>query len=306
MEFLKRTWSIWTVSQMSLRSGVVFSKIIANPPYGNKSSLSKKIVNALLENKVAEEMVVLAPRNIYKDSKILTHVATYQDVENCFTDATIDRLATTRVVPDTANKYTYESISLNKKQAELLSAIRKYNTQHDAYFHVVDGNSFSKKWGLQLKDTNSQIQLSGNLKSVADKKLTDLVENFQCFFKTIWTPSNGVHVSDSHDTRYNLDNIFNEKVKDGWFKSRCGDLFVFKDRVSRENFNKWWYSCRELYGKERKGLTNYILGMLYEAVSGSAGVNSFYDYLPHLDWSRSWTDAEILAELRLPEDFLDV
>ena len=283
----------------------MFSKIITNPPYGKSSSLSKKIVNTLLENKVAEEMVVLAPRNIYKDSKILTHVATYQDVENCFTDATIAHLAVTRVVPDTVNKYTYESISLNKKQAELLSAIRKYNSCHDAYFHTVDGSSFSKKWGLQLKDTNARIQLSGNLKSIADKKLTDLVENFQCFLKTVWTPFDGVHISDSHDTRYNLDNIFNEKVKDVWFKSRCGDLFVFKDRVSRENFNKWWYSCRELYGKERKGLTNYILEMLHEAVSGSAGVNSFYDYLPHLDWSRSWTDQEILKEIGLPGGFLE-
>ena len=282
-----------------------FDLIIANPPYGKSSSLSKKIVNALLENKVAKEMIVLTPRNIYKDSKILAHVATYQDVENCFTDATIDRLAITRLVPGTVNKYTYESISLNRKQVELLSAIRKYNSCHGAHFHVVDGNNFSKKWDLQLKDTNSQIQLSGNLEGIADEKLADLVENFQCFFKTIWTPSNGVHISDSHDIRYNLDNIFNEKVKEGWFKSRCGDLFIFKDKVSRENFNKWWYSCRELYGKERKGLTNYILGMLYEAVSGSAGVNSFYDFLPHVDWSHPWTDSEILKEIGLPEDFLE-
>ena len=290
---------------MSLWGGVMFTKVIANPPYGNKSSLSKKIINSLLENKVAEEMVVLTPRNTYKDSKIVAHVATYQDVENCFADASIDHLATTRVVPNIMNKYTYESISLNKKQVEMLSAIRKYNSCHGAYFHVVDGNSFSKKWGLQLKDTNAQIQLSGNLKSIADKKLADLVENFQCFFKTIWTPFDGVPISDSHDTRYNLDNVFNEKVKEGWFKSRCGDLFVFENRVSRENFNKWWYSCRETYGKERKGLTNYILGMLCEAVSGSAGVNSFYEYLPHVDWSHPWTDEEILRELGLSEDFLN-
>ncbi len=289
---------------MSLWSGVMFNKIIANPPFGKSSSLSKKIVNKMLECKVAKEMVVLARRNICKDSKILAHVATYQDVENRFTDATIDRLAVTRIVPDTVNKYTYESISLNRKQAELLSAIRKYNSCHGAHFHVVAGNNFSKKWSLQLKDTNSQIQLSGNLEGIADEKLADLVENFQCFFKTIWTPSNGVHISDGHDIRYNLDNIFNEKVKEGWFKGYVGDLFIFKDRSSRENFNKWWYSCRELYGKERKGLTNYILGMLHEAVRGSAGVNSFYEYLPHLDWSRPWTDEEILAELKLPEGFL--
>ena len=282
----------------------MFTKIIANPPYGNKSSLGKKVVNALLKNKVAKEYVVLAPRNLYKDSKILAHVAMYQGVENCFADASIDRLAITRVVPDIANKYTYESISLNRKQVELLSAIRKYNSCHDSHFHVVDGSNFSKKWNLQLKDTNPQIRLSENLKNIADKKLADLVENFQCFFKTTWTSFDGVHISDSHDIRYNLDNVFNEKVKEGWSKGRHGDLFIFKDRVSRENFNKWWYSCRELYGKERKGLTNFILGMLCEAVSRSAGVGSFYEYLPHVDWSKSWTDQEILKEIGLPEGFL--
>ena len=65
MESLKRTWLIWTVSQMSLRSGVMFTKIIANPPYGRSSSLSKKIVKTLLENKVAKEMVVLAPQKTF-------------------------------------------------------------------------------------------------------------------------------------------------------------------------------------------------------------------------------------------------
>ena len=39
----------------------MFNKIIANPPYGKSSSLSKKIINTLLKNKVANEMVVLAP-----------------------------------------------------------------------------------------------------------------------------------------------------------------------------------------------------------------------------------------------------
>lgn len=282
-----------------------FDLIVVNPPYGKSSSLSKKIVNKMLECKVAEEIIYLSPRNTYKDSKILAHVASYQDTKNCFADAAIDRLAITRIVSEVVNKYTYENISLNKKQVELLSAIRNYNSQHDAYFHVVDGNCFSKKWDLQLKDTNSQIQLSVNLKGIADKKLADLVENFQCFFKTIWTPLDGVHITDSHDIRYNLNNVFDEKVKEGWFKGRGGDLFVFKDRISRENFNKWWYSCKELYGKERKGLTNYILGMLCEAVSTSAGVNSFYDYLPHVDWSKSWDDKEILAEIGLPGDFLE-
>ena len=49
-----------------------FDLIIANPPYGKSSSLSKKIVNKMLESKVAKEMVVLAPPKTFYDN--LNHV----------------------------------------------------------------------------------------------------------------------------------------------------------------------------------------------------------------------------------------
>lgn len=47
-----------------------FDLIIANPPYGKSSSLSKKIVNKMLECKVAEEIIYLSPTNTYKSDTL--------------------------------------------------------------------------------------------------------------------------------------------------------------------------------------------------------------------------------------------
>ena len=40
-------------------------------------------------------------------------------------------------------------------------------------------------------------------------------------------------------------------------------------------------------------------------LNGDAGSRVLAELTPNLDWSRPWTDAEILAELGLPEDSLE-
>ena len=56
--------------------------------------------------------------------------------------------------------------------------------------------------------------------------------------------------------------------------------------------------------KSRDGLTNTILSIICECVTGGAGVEAYKTYFPNLDWSRPHDDASILKELGLPEDFL--
>ena len=52
----------------------------------------------------------------------------------------------------------------------------------------------------------------------------------------------------------------------------------------------------------QRTLIYFILDLLCEAYNGGA----FYQEIcVRVDWSRSWTDAEILKELELPEDFLN-
>lgn len=83
------------------------------------------------------------------------------------------------------------------------------------------------------------------------------------------------------------------------------NAFVFLNKQERDNFSKWWYSCLEgAQGKKlRIGLTNACLDLIRDAISSSGG---YYEtYFPNLDWSRPWTDEEILKELGLPEDFLE-
>ena len=87
----------------------MFNKIIANPPYGKSSSLSKKIVNTLLENKVAEEMVVLAPPKTFYGvlgySKELKCVSSYLNKTIVFKDAAVETLFLDHIVSEKQNKY---------------------------------------------------------------------------------------------------------------------------------------------------------------------------------------------------------
>ena len=58
----------------------------------------------------------------------------------------------------------------------------------------------------------------------------------------------------------------------------------------KENIINWWYNSK-IASKLCWGLKKQSFGR---------------GYLPRVDWSHPWTDAEILKELGLPEDFLSV
>lgn len=55
--------------------------------------------------------------------------------------------------------------------------------------------------------------------------------------------------------------------------------------------------------KQRIGLTNKFLDLIKNTNGGCGG--GYFKYFPNLDWSRPWTDEEILEEIGLPRDFLE-
>lgn len=121
-----------------------FDLIIANPPYGKSSSLSKRIVNTLLENKVAKEMVVLAPKNTCKDeniSKVVDKAVLVK--ENPFKDAAFaeNSLCVFHIGKEKGNM-DWVSFYLAPKSVELYKAVQSYNKTHAPCFTVVDGTSF--------------------------------------------------------------------------------------------------------------------------------------------------------------------
>ena len=67
-------------------------------------------------------------------------------------------------------------------------------------------------------------------------------------------------------------------ASNGIFSAR---YFILKDAKEKKNAVDWFYGSKLFL----KGIPNSCF--------------------PHVDWSKSWTDQEILAEIGLPEDFLE-
>ena len=294
---------------MSLRSGVMFTKVITNPPYGKSSSLSKRIVNALLENKVAKEMVVLTPLNTCKYNDVLEHCKEITLVkDNHFTDIVTGQLSVLLMDPGFYD-HCYEDIvltNLDPKYKTLHEAIVKYNKSNTVpSFYCIDGTVLANKWIKNLEDASKQ-ELPETFKDIAKRNTRELFDEGYAFYNTTRSVVDGVHFTDpALDRDYNFNGIWNDSNN----YQQHGSVLMFPTKVARNNFRDWWYSCTKDYKSKaecnKRGLTNALLTTLAECVSYSAGIMQYLKYFPNLDWSHPWTDAEILKEIGLPEDFLE-
>ena len=269
---------------MSLWSGVMFTKIIANPPYGKFGSLSKKIVNALLENKVAKEMVVLAPPKTFygvlEYSKELKCVSSYLNKTVVFEDAAVETLFLGHIVSEKQNKYKEPSgFLLDEKHRVFRNVVIEYNKTHSNNVKLFGGN------GVQKYEKSKYLGFEDSL----------------LFEIPIYTPSplNGVaRQGESYEH-----NVLKKPI--GWGnreKGRGPGLLYFMSSSEYDNFSNWWYSAKK---RREGGLINFMFDILFILYGGDPSLLKYVEVIPNLDWSHPWTDAEILKEIGLPEDFLN-
>ena len=290
----------------SIFDNMPFDLIIANPPYGKSSSLSKKIVNKMLECKVAEEMVVLTPLNTCKYNDVLEHCKEITLVKNNpFMDIVTGQLSVLLMNPGFYD-HCYEDIvltNLDPKYKTLHEAIVNYNKSNTVpSFYCIDGTVLANKWIKNLEDASKQ-ELPETFKDIAKRNTRELFDEGYAFYNTVRSVVDGVHFTDpALDRDYNFKGIWNDS-------NNCqhhGDVLMFPTKVARNNFRDWWYSCTKDYKSKvecnKRGLTNALLTTLAECVSYSAGIMQYLKYFPNIDWSKPGTDAEILAEIGLPED----
>ena len=260
----------------------MFNKIIANPPYGKSSSLSKKIVNALLENKVAEEFVVLAPFNTYANT--FTHIEDFTFLgatSQYFADAAVHGLSCTKLSNKEVNKFkTWDDLLFSTIPANLVQlkdAVVKYNETHKTFYKAM------YPWVRRNAE-----------------KIKGLAVEENCFLCTVWQPQNKVHIDESAmDIKHNL------KDKPIDWKKDDGGLIEFRTRKEFENFRDWFYRKPGHSEEAKKTFVYKALTLLDQVGNGGIPVTRYVIAFPNLDWSHSWTDAEIIAELGLPEDFLE-
>lgn len=270
-----------------------FDLIIANPPYGKQCSLAKPIIKKVLE--AAPIAIVLCETiGFTQDENIMCKVVHLEKTPNPFTDALIQNLAIAKLDRAANNaEFSREFFTLDDKRYQLVQAIKSYNKTHTRSWENIA--YFNTKESKKLSECKTYDYI------LVDAPCKNLFENNQVFVYTIRVAGDGVHV-DGDDTKVN------NLEKTAWINphKRYFDAFVFATPLEKLNFKSWWNSCMKDTGKKsRSGLTNIILSIICECVSGGAGVEAYKIYFPNLDWSRPWTDKEILAELGLPEDFLE-
>ena len=268
---------IYNINNMS------FDLIIANPPYGKSSSLSKKIVNKMLEVKVAKEMIVLAPPRTFYD--VCTNLVDYSYKGVCgnlfdsVSEANDVLIALARLDNNINTKYTsYLDFVLDEKEKTYNNVVKAYNNSHEPFYTDVS----SKRVDFRYKSL---------FKGVSDKVI---------FAIPYWTPFSGIREGECK--KYNFD-----ETPINWEAKTSAQGAVLKNNTVKRNFARWWYSCVGGLNtlKENKTLMYLILRCVKDVYSGTPGLSAYFEFIPNLDWSRTWTDAEILKELGLPENFLE-
>ena len=265
----------------------MFDLIIANPPYGKASSLSKKIVNTLLENKVAEEYVVLAPPKTFYDS--MNYVLSRTEIKqggDYFEGLEASDIRVCTCLLSLSRTGPYKSLAdflLTEKQYRYYKAVADYRKGREDFFT-------SPGW-ITIK-----------LKPFLDSHKKEIQEKGILF--GIWSPSifaNGI-------IRFGEDWKYNKGLEDITLhnSSSAPWLLMLKGSKEKENFLDWLYKGVTEDSKNIRGSLRYFaFNVLVSLYGGGVSPVKYLEILPNLDWSHLWTDQEILKELGLPEDFLE-
>lgn len=257
-----------------------FDLVIANPPY--------EIGNAVITEtmKHCEEAVVLMPIAKYKKDNLYKMINP-ECVESIHDCTLFDGAAT---FPEICNLKSNKNYFENYKDFEI---------------QVIYDKKLLKFWKKQterLKDKTYISHMCG-----VNKNIQKNLDSRTCHTTGIYAPAvvlaNGVTDILNKDKSFREDlpqYIWNFLKPDKKIYEVFGtdpnqtltqSVTIFKSESEKDNFVKWWYSA-QLSGKYRlQGLSSILLRSLNRHTSVA------FDYaIPNVDWTKSWTDEEILKD----------
>lgn len=242
--------------------------IIANPPY----EYGNEITRAVLDNVDFDNYINLMPMSAYKKNGLYKHiVASTALPANAFKDASV--LAHVAVLSKEAGGVT-----------EAEAAILGYREDLQSFYR--ENLSRSVNWGYTGFDN-----LRGSSKDAIMNKLrTYNITPENSFMGDSRTSAAGLPVkSTSLSYRWNVLKALSfedlrDEIKVHDYNCNLPHFFIiFKTAEERNNFIKWAYgSTRNLFYKLVKGL--------------NTNGGSPYPAIPRVDWSRPWTDEQILRD----------
>lgn len=270
-----------------------FDLVLSNPPYGMHSAIAKKVISNLIQ--FTDNLTVLSPQNTYKSPKINKYLDTLIHVDNCF-DASIDRLTIGSLSKYVNKEWSPEELSnITDKTRTYIKVLHQYNNTHNST------SAYIKTRGIVIEDNRRYEPLSKwigsnytgqHLDKTFTQNLDTAVKENKVFAFVAYTPRGGIGPKDGVAGTYN----YKEEWPESWWSGCPVSVIVFDSTEERNNFRDWWYS-------NKGGLMDFILNKVLAPIFG-ADAARHVDYIPNLNWQRSWTDKEVLIELGLPEDFL--
>ena len=294
----------------------MINKVIANPPYRKRGTLATTIIKSFM--KFAEECSVLCqPRSIEKNG-VYEHVVKADVVDNIF-DAGLGKLTVSKI----RNDYTEGKQVLYGKreiqETDITFQIRKFN----------DGRP-SKTVSVVTVPNRNPV------------KYKELVASGKLFLFGVFDMGHAVRdPNKTHGLSVDL-NFYRRELQWAGEVNKNGNncyAFEFSSKKAKENFRDVFFDIPKVgfwsklieqadeYSKGMPKVESYVPFIDWEHLDESplwniskekaflvelikeGGQKIVLAYLKakneNLDWSKPHTDAEILAEIGLPEDFLE-
>ena len=291
-EFLKFVETEIQKASQELGEKRMFDLIIANPPYGddNKGTLPRKIVKAV--KKCAKESVWLMPMTHFQYDNLFKEIASFKrfskiESQNIFEGASCPPLSIVRFDGKEHNLFK-DKFDYSLPRTPLVNAFRQYNKIHPSCCDL--RSAILRHSNLGVNDGKSPSAFDPDTFKLYDQSFYERTLVFGMY----WI-SNGMHTDEGNA----IDNFWNYKL-DNYedFQAKVKELGAHPD-LHAATFNS---------KIEKQNCEKYRHGRLYSKLLSEFDNGGSIDYIklciPNLDWSHPWTDAEILKEIGLPEDFL--
>lgn len=302
--------------------GMKFNLIISNPPY----QVGNEITRNIIENIDFDEFINLMPLSKYKKDKLYRYVSSKEKSTVWF-----------------AKDFQPESGDLIWTSPEICLLSKKplitCKTFEDFEHKFIYRKELSKYWEEQSRREKTYVD---HICICGQRKWSE-INSKTSFITGIYTPCNLVNsilnVKKEFDSGYTLDQYFQNDcwASTGKTVKNQGDprkqyvwnflkpekalnevyvpvntasngknigeiITTFKTEKEKDNFVKWWYSAELNGNNPRSGLSSILLWGMNKSTSCP-----FSFIIPRVDWNRSWTDTEILADYGYsPEEIKDI
>lgn len=271
-----------------------FDLIIANPPF----SVGNDITRAIINNVSFGTYVNLMPLSKYKKNNLYRYVTKKVNATKWIEAVEEEDVKTSPdicLMSNSSNGLPYDEFELEFYYDSRLYKFFKENLTREKCYSEHIYICAPNKFHLLDSKTSFAVGIYTPCDKVHGiKKLEQKFNTLKAVEKFITTEKKSVARDSSEEYIWNF-------IKPDCNVEQCfapcankaiNQIFtIFSSEIEKDNFVKWWYSAERNGNPTKSGLTSILL----------AGLNKptgcpFEAAIPNVDWTREWTDEEILAD----------